>query len=140
MAKDMPCHFCETSEEPEIGVMLVSDLTGSGQLPFAVGLNFMEGFLLDLLETFAQAPDDGMDNEPEAATDEPEDEPKTLQEAQEALKDVEHPFAEASAPEVPTPTRGPSGRSRRGSSARAAENGAGASEKTTDLVDIQTTE
>jgi hypothetical protein len=54
MAKDMVCHLCETSPEPEVGVMLVSDLTGSGQLPFAVGLNCMTDFLTGLLETFAQ--------------------------------------------------------------------------------------
>jgi len=54
MAKDMVCKLCESSEEPEVGVMLVSDLTGSGQLPFAVGLNCMTDFLTGLLETFAQ--------------------------------------------------------------------------------------
>lgn len=54
MAKDMVCKLCESSDEPEVGVMLVSDLTGSGQLPFAVGLNCMTDFLTGLLETFAQ--------------------------------------------------------------------------------------
>jgi hypothetical protein len=54
MAKDMVCKLCEASPEPEVGVMLVSDLTGSGQLPFAVGLNCMTDFLTGLLETFAQ--------------------------------------------------------------------------------------
>jgi hypothetical protein len=54
MAKDMVCKLCESEPEQEVGIMLISDLTGSGQLPFAVGLNCMTDFLTGLLETFAQ--------------------------------------------------------------------------------------
>jgi len=160
MAKDMPCHFCETSEEPEIGVMLVSDLTESGQLPFAVGLNCMESFLLGLLETFAQPEGIPAPEPSELSGEEPEfpfevDEVIVVaheRSAEEGLEmTAEAPVAidklsedevaviEAlDGEEVPTPARRPSGRSARGSSTPAAENGSGASENLTDPVDIPT--
>jgi hypothetical protein len=78
MAKDMVCKLCESSPEPEVGVMLVSDLTGSGQLPFAVGLNCMTDFLTGLLETFAQ---------PEGITP-PEPSELDEEEAEEAARDA----------------------------------------------------
>jgi hypothetical protein len=53
MAKDMVCKLCEAAPEQEVGIMLISDLTGSGQLPFAVGPRCIEAWLTEMLEIFA---------------------------------------------------------------------------------------
>jgi hypothetical protein len=53
MAKDMVCKLCESEPEQEVGIMLISDLTGSGQLPFAVGPRCIEAWLTEMLEIFA---------------------------------------------------------------------------------------
>jgi len=138
MAKDMICKLCETSEEPEVGVMLVSDLTGSGQLPFAVGLNCMTDFLTGLLESFAQ-PEGIPPSEPQEQTEEEPEVPSEVPVAIDKLSEDEVAVIEAlDGEEVPTPARRPSGRSARGSSTPAAGNGSGASENLTDPVDIPT--
>jgi hypothetical protein len=53
MAKDMVCKLCEAEPEQEVGIMLISDLTGSGQLPFAIGPRCIEAWLTEMLEVFA---------------------------------------------------------------------------------------
>jgi len=53
MAKDMVCKLCESEPEQEVGIMLISDLTGSGQLPFAIGPRCIEAWLTEMLEVFA---------------------------------------------------------------------------------------
>ena len=53
MAKDMVCKLCEAAPEQEVGIMLISDLTGSGQLPFAIGPRCIEAWLTEMLEVFA---------------------------------------------------------------------------------------
>ena len=53
MAKDMVCKLCEAAPEQEVGIMLISDLTGSGQLPFAIGPRCIEAWLTEMLEIFA---------------------------------------------------------------------------------------
>ena len=53
MAKDMVCKLCESEPEQEVGIMLISDLTGSGQLPFAIGPRCIEAWLTEMLEIFA---------------------------------------------------------------------------------------
>lgn len=123
MAKDMVCKLCESSDEPEVGVMLVSDLTGSGQLPFAVGLNCMTDFLTGLLETFAQpegiTPPEPSELEEDFIGDDSEEPQEVLDEAehQEAIDAV---FAE---PEDPTAILEPSGPSPVESSAPDTGNG-----------------
>ena len=53
MAHDQLCKFCEDSEEPERGVLLICDLTGSGELPFAIGINCLPDWLTTMLEAIA---------------------------------------------------------------------------------------
>ena len=53
MAKDMVCKLCEAAPEQEVGIMLISDLTGSGPLPFAIGPRCIEAWLTEMLEVFA---------------------------------------------------------------------------------------
>ena len=53
MANDMVCKLCESEPEQEVGIMLISDLTGSGQLPFAIGPRCIEAWLTEMLEVFA---------------------------------------------------------------------------------------
>jgi hypothetical protein len=53
MAQDQLCKFCEDSEDPERGVLLICDLTGSGELPFAIGINCLPDWLTTMLEAIA---------------------------------------------------------------------------------------
>jgi hypothetical protein len=53
MAQDQLCKFCEESDEPERGVLLICDLTGSGELPFAIGINCLPDWLTTMLEAIA---------------------------------------------------------------------------------------
>ena len=53
MAQDQLCKFCEESDDPERGVLLICDLTGSGELPFAIGINCLPDWLTTMLEAIA---------------------------------------------------------------------------------------
>jgi hypothetical protein len=138
MAKDMVCKLCESEPEQEVGIMLISDLTGSGQLPFAIGPRCIEAWLTEMLEVFAlpegippSEPSELEEDEVEM-TAEPTREPLSLTEQAEAIDAV---FAES---EDPTEPLEPSGPSPAGSSAPSTGNGRRGAKKLTDPVNIPT--
>jgi hypothetical protein len=109
MAQDQLCKFCEDSEEPERGVLLICDLTGSGELPFAIGINCLPDWLTTMLEAIAIP--EGIEPSAPAELDE-EDEEDAARDAQAALELTEKDFAArlAESPtEDPTSTLEPSG-------------------------------
>jgi hypothetical protein len=160
MAKDMVCKLCESEPEQEVGIMLISDLTGSGQLPFAIGPRCIEAWLTEMLEVFAlpegippsepseledsivgdddvvSFPGDAYDR---AQTgDEPDLATETALAAQEGRVidiDVVLPYPVI---EDPTEPLEPSGPSPAGSSAPSTGNGRRGARKLTDPVNIPT--
>jgi hypothetical protein len=123
VAKDMVCQLCQGEGEPEIAVMLVSDLTGTGQLPLPVGLNCMEAFLLSILESIAQP--EGIPAPPpsELEEDELETPTETSLAAQEPAVASAGPTEAPEASEDPPVQTGPSGPSQRESSGPVTTNG-----------------
>lgn len=56
MAKDLLCKLCETDPEGgEIAVRLISDLTGSGELPLPIGPRCLPSFFLGSLQAMGMA-------------------------------------------------------------------------------------
>ena len=145
MAKDMVCKLCESEPEQEVGIMLISDLTGSGQLPFAVGPRCIEAWLTEMLEIFAL---------PEGI---PPSEPSELEDSIVGDDDVAEAYPSAAAEglgdflgepdapdapreysEDPTEPLEPSGPSPAESSAPSTGNGRRGARKLTDPVNIPT--
>src|ERR1039458_4022699 len=90
MAQDQLCKFCEDSEEPERGVLLICDLTDSGELPFAVGINCLLDWLTAMLEAITIP--EGIEPSAPAELGE-EDEEEAARDAQAALELTEKDFA-----------------------------------------------
>jgi hypothetical protein len=138
MAKDMVCKLCEAEPEQEVGIMLISDLTGSGQLPFAIGPRCIEAWLTEMLEVFA-LPEGIPPSEPsELEEDEPDLATETALAAQEGRVidiDVVLPYPVI---EDPTEPLEPSGPSPAESSAPSTGNGRRGARKLTDPVNIPT--
>ena len=160
MAKDMVCKLCESEPEQEVGIMLISDLTGSGQLPFAIGPRCIEAWLTEMLEIFALPggippsepseleedelqPDDIIFLTPEdvetvddvLALEEPSEPSLAAQELTETNAGLTEARAES---EDPTEPLEPSGPSPAGSSAPSTGNGRRGARKLTDPVNIPT--
>jgi hypothetical protein len=125
MAQDQLCKFCEDSEEPERGVLLICDLTGSGELPFAIGINCLPDWLTTMLEAIA-IPEGIPASAPAELGEEDADFPfeaaGTPLDATEAETDISPPAAGI---EGPTSTLEPSGPSPAESSAPDTGNGSG---------------
>ena len=138
MAKDMVCKLCEAEPEQEVGIMLISDLTGSGQLPFAIGPRCIEAWLTEMLEVFA-LPEGIPPSEPsELDEDEPDLATETALAAQEGRVidiDVVLPYPVI---EDPTAILEPPGPSPAESSAPSTGNGRRGARKLTDPVNIPT--
>jgi hypothetical protein len=125
MAQDQLCKFCEESDEPERGVLLICDLTGSGELPFAIGINCLPDWLTTMLEAIAIP--EGIEPSAPAELGE-EDEEEAARDAQAALELTEKDFAARLAePPIKDPTAilEPSGPSPVESSAPDTGNGSG---------------
>jgi hypothetical protein len=125
MAQDQLCKFCEDSEDPERGVLLICDLTGSGELPFAIGINCLPDWLTTMLEAIA-IPEGIPASAPAELDEEDEDFPFEVDEvivvAHEKAEAIDAVFAE---PEDPTAIPEPSGPSPVESSAPDTGNGSG---------------
>ena len=123
MAQDMVCSNCQNSGEPETAVILVSDLTGHN-LPMALGPKCVPAFAMMMLELYGVPESmEAVAEETETPEEEPEVEPKTLEEAQELLRAEHRPQVVEEPETVPTSTRRRSGRSPAASSAPAVGNG-----------------
>jgi hypothetical protein len=123
MAQDTICDFCKDEEQPEKGMLLICDLTGSGQLPIAIGRNCLPDWLTVMLETFALPEGIPPSEPPNLDEDDAEGTSEAPQLPTEDVylgDDIHIPDAVS---EDPTPSRGPSGRSRRASSDATGENG-----------------
>jgi len=123
MAKDMVCKLCETSGEPEVGVMLISDLSGTGQLPIAIGVRCLPMWLAEMMEIFGLPPEPEL-SEAEKASEEsptaPQPSPESPQEPSEPEPSPTDPHPEL---ELPTEPQSRSGPTPATSSAPSTENG-----------------
>jgi len=138
MAKDMVCKLCESEPEQEVGIMLISDLTGSGQLPFAIGPRCIEAWLTEMLEVFA-LPEGIPPSEPaELDEDEVEMTAGAGAEAVALLDQDDDPVPPGGPLEDPTAILEPPGPSPAGSSAPSTGNGRRGARKLTDPVNIPT--
>jgi hypothetical protein len=123
MAHDMMCKLCEGTSDPEVAVLLVSDLTGSGQLPLPVGPRCLPVWLNQMRQIF------GIWNPAAQAVDYLPGTVgwQTASDASLARQELTGEMEPVEVPEgallVPTETPKQSGRSRRGTSAPAAGNG-----------------
>lgn len=111
MAKDMICKLCENADDQEVGIMLISDLTGSGTLPFAVGLRCLPIWLAEMQEVFAlpdgippSAPAELSEEGPEVSSETPQTTQELVVDEDSLIGVVEPPAS----PEVPTEASGPS--------------------------------
>jgi hypothetical protein len=138
MAKDMVCKLCEAEPEQEVGIMLISDLTGSGQLPFAIGPRCIEAWLTEMLEIFA-LPEGIPPSEPSELEEEWEgDLIQPSQKLVEALEGFDDPMDAYLEDEAAVDPPEPSGPSPAESSAPSTGNGRRGARKLTDPVNIPT--
>ena len=125
MAKDMVCKLCEADTTQEVAILLVSDLTGSGQLPIPIGPRCLPAWLTEMLEMFALAAP------PEAEAELSEDDEAMLEAYEASLVAAESPEESAALNGAGEPDPGPTsitgstGRSQRDTSKPAAGNGSG---------------
>jgi len=125
MAKDMVCKLCEADTTQEVAILLVSDLTGSGQLPIPIGPRCLPAWLTEMLEMFALAAP------PEVEAELSEDDEAMLEAHEASLVAAERPVEVSALDGAEEPDPGPTsitasaGRSRRDTSKPAAGNGSG---------------